>query len=317
MSDRIKTSSNKAYLKKILARVVGLTEGYGEGKTQTIIPFLHIARRSGPTQSVCGIINPSFCVIAQGEKTGYVGSDVVRYGTGDFVAACVDMPATGYVSKASKNAPYVGVTMDFSRKEVAAVIAEAKIKIPQLDKKTMPGGLIGKADTEIVELFIRLLKLLKKPQEEALFVAPLIKKEIIYRLLTSKHGQFFAKQAISDQKSDQIGKIVEWIKANYTEPMSIEQLAKEHNMSVSALHQKFKIVTSMGPLQYQKRLRLLEARKLLLSGMLDVTTAALEVGYESPSQFNREYKRLFGTAPLKDIKQIRKISGVQANLKGD
>ena len=305
-----------AHLKKLLSRIVALTEGYGEGKTQTAIPFLHIARRSALTQSTCGIINPSFCIVAQGMKTGYVGPHVVNYGAGDFVAATVDMPATGQVSKASKEEPYVGVTMDFTREEMAAVITEANINIPELDKKTVPGSLIGKVDTEIVELFIKLLQLLKKP-EESLFLATLIKKEIVYRLLVGPNGQFFARQAISDQQSDQIGKIVEWMKANFKSSITIKQLAKDHNMSVSALHQKFKIVTSMSPVQYQKRLRLLEARKLLLSGIFDVTTTAFDVGYKSSSQFNREYKRFFGLTPLKDIKKVRRTFERSTDFKND
>ncbi|MGJ4788211.1 AraC family transcriptional regulator [Leptospira koniambonensis] len=310
-------TSTQTNFQKLLDEVVALTHGYGEGKTQTIIPFLHIARRSAPTQTSCGIINPSFCIVAQGRKTGFIGTEVVSYGAGDFVAASVDMPATGHVSKASRTSPYVGVTLDFNRKEVATIITEAKIRIQQFDVKPMAGALIGKFDSGILELFIKLLKLLKKSEEEALFVGALVKKELIYRILISPYGQLFAKQAISEQKSDQIERIVEWIRDNFNVPITIEQLAKKHHMSASALHQKFKIVTTMGPIQYQKRLRLLEARKLLLSGMIDVTTAAFEVGYESLSQFNREYKRLFGLAPLKDIKRIRNTSGLFSELRGE
>ena len=130
---------SKSQLQKMLAQIVTFSDGYGEGKTQTIIPFFSISRRSAPTQIVCGMINPSFCVVAQGVKSGYIGNDVVSYGSGDFVAASVDMPATAQVSEASKQAPYVSVSIEFNRKEIASIIDEAKLHVCPKDAKTIPG----------------------------------------------------------------------------------------------------------------------------------------------------------------------------------
>lgn len=181
-------------------------------------------------------------------------------------------------------------------------------------KKPSAAALIGKSDTGLLELFERVLSLAHS-SEPAPFLSVLMMREMIYRLVSGKYGHLFLQQALYDQQSDGIGKAIGWIKENFSRPFTAPELAKISNMSVSSLQHKFKEITTMGPLQYQKQLRLQEARRLMLTGSVDVTTAALEVGYESPSQFNREYKRLFSLSPLKDIREIQNNHPQKTNVK--
>lgn len=174
--------------------------------------------------------------------------------------------------------------------------------------KHSAAAFIGKADAELLALFVRLLMLLDKSEEEILFLSGLIKREMIFKLLSGEYGYLFFQQVFFDQQAEGIGKAIAWNKDHFARSFTVEELANATNMSVSGLHHKFKAVTSMGPLQYQKQLRLQEARRLLISGQMDVTHAALEVGYESASQFNREYRRLFGLPPLKDVKAVKQQS---------
>jgi len=289
---------------KILDRIVRMTDKFGEGKTQTLIPFFSIIRRSRPTPFNQAVLTPSFCLVIQGSKKIHLGQEVIQYYGGDFVASLIDMPTAGHIVQATRDLPYVGFRIDFTTKEIADVMTEAEINVKPRDKKLNAAAFVGKSDGDILEIFIKLLKLLDKP-EEAPFVSTLLKREMIFRLLRGKYGHLFFQQVLFDKKTDGVGKVIEWIKNNYTISFTVDELAKVNNMSVSALHQKFKAITTMGPLQYQKQLRLQEARLLILSGTRDVTTAALEVGYESPSQFSREYRRVFGLPPLQDIKALR------------
>lgn len=217
------------------------------------------------------------------------------------------MPGLAQVVGASMSSPYIGLRVDFTTKEIASVITEAGIKPRPQDKKVSIGAFIGKADAELLDLFVRLLKVVEKPAEVS-FLSPLIKREMIFNLLTGAYGHLFFQPAFFDQQADGVGKAIAWIEENYAQSFTVEELAKTTHMSVSGLHHKFKAITTMGPLQYQKQLRLQQARRLMLSGSSDATRAALEVGYESPSQFSREYRRLFGLPPLKDIKALRQFS---------
>ena len=296
---------------KQLERILAMTKGFGEGINQTAIPFLSVVRRSQPTPFTPAVLTPSFCVILQGKKKVHVGKNVIEFGPGDFAASVVTMPTAGHVAEATKANPYVGLRIDFTTQEIASVITEAGIKIEPKDQKPQAGAFVGKTDSAILELFIKLLQVLDK-LNEVTFISALIKREMIFRFLTGPYGHLFFQRVLFDQTVNGVGNAIEWIRQNFATPFTVEQLAKSHGLSVSSLHHKFKAITTMGPLQYQKQLRLLEARRIMLGGLIDATTAALEVGYESPSQFNREYRRLFGLPPLKDIKAFRKNSGGSA-----
>ncbi len=250
------------------------------------------------------VLSPAFCLILQGEKEFHLAEHIAHYYEGDYVASVIDMPASGKVVGATREFPYIGLRVDFTAEEVASVVAEVKIELPSRSKKPSTAAFIGKSDTGLLELFERVLSLAHTP-EPAPFLSVLMMREMIYRLVSGQYGHLFLQQALYDQRSDGIGKAIGWIKDNFSRPFTTSELAKLSNMSESSLQHKFKAITTMGPLQYQKQLRLQEARRLMLTGSMDVTTAALDVGYESPSQFNREYKRLFGLSPLKDIREIQ------------
>jgi AraC-like DNA-binding protein len=292
-------------LDQLIAMAERITQA--DGRTPTLVPFLTIVRSSRETPKSPGVLTPSFCLILRGTKKLYLGQDIFHYSAGDYLASLIDMPAAAQVIGATEESPYIGLRIDFTTQEVASVVMEAEISTDPREKNQSAGAFIGKSDTELLDIFLRLLKLVDKPKEVR-FLSELIKREMIFNLLSGDFGHFFLQKALFDQRAEGVGKAIHWIRENYSSSFTVEELAKSCNMSISGLHHKFKTVTTMGPLQYQKQLRLLEARRLMLSGPLGVTTAALTVGYESPSQFNREYRRLFGLPPLQDMKSLREAS---------
>jgi AraC-like DNA-binding protein len=289
--------------KSPLADVAKLVEHYPEGISQTVIPYLSIMRCNCQTTFEPGLITPSFCVIVRGQKRVYLGDEIFEYSAGDSLSSLIAIPATGMVVGATVENPYIGLKIDLNLHEIAAVITEAGLKFDQTDNAPRVGAFVGKASDDNLKIFLKMIQLLDKPEE--VYLANLLKKEMLFRLLTGEYRHLFFQKSLFDQTSNGVGRVIEWIRRNYTEGFSIDELAHSYGMSVSALHHKFKAITTMSPLQYQKQMRLQEARRLLISGQMDATTAALEVGYDSPSQFNREYRRLFGLPPLKDVKSFR------------
>lgn len=288
-------------------QLIALTEKITplEGRIQTAIPFLYIVRNTQPTPPIPAVLTPSFCLILQGGKRIHFGQDIIDCRPGNFLTSMIAMPASAQVIGASKTTPYIGLRMDLTTQEIATVMTEADIKIKPVEKKLSIGTFVGTADAALHDLFVRLLSLINSPRDVR-YLAALIKREMIFTLLTGDYGHLFFQQVFFDQQADGVGKAIAWIGDNFARSFTVEELARATNMSVSGLHHKFKAITAMGPLQYQKQLRLQEARRLMLSGAMDATTAALEVGYDSPSQFSREYHRLFGLPPFQDIKAIRK-----------
>lgn len=267
-----------------------------DGRTFTDIPFLSFIRTSGQTPMVKGILKPSLCLVVQGKKRVIIGSETINYGKGSYILSSVDIPIAGQVYGASKAEPYLGVAIEIDPAEVASVLMESGISANKTKEKNS-GAFVYKSNEDFLECVYRLVKLLDKPSE-AKYLANIIKKELIYRLLISEQGLMLSHQ------DSGISKAISWIRDNFNQPLKIEKLAKDLHMSVSSLQHKFKSATTMGLLQYQKNLRLQEAKRLLLAGGIDVASTAFEVGYESPSQFNREYRRLFGASPLADIKSL-------------
>ncbi|MBN9418479.1 hypothetical protein ABS71_14080 [bacterium SCN 62-11] len=281
--------------RKQIEKMVAQLAAFPEGKTATRFPFVWASRRSQVTGVSCAMVKPSFCLILQGAKRVCLGAEQFDYRSGDFLASVIDIPASGQVSEA----PYLGVSLEFTREEIAGVIQEGQVVVqPRLGS----AAFVGRAPDEVVEVVARLVGLLEGGSE---FLARLARRELLFRLLSGPHGHLFYQPDLFDPKADGVGQIIDWIRLNFSESFSVGELARDHGMSVSALHHKFKAITTMGPIQYQKNIRLQEARRLMLSGSLDATHAALRVGYDSPSQFNREYRRLFGAPPLQDIKALR------------
>jgi AraC-like DNA-binding protein len=280
---------------------------HAEDRIQTILPFITAIRYSRQTPVIPGVLTPSICLILQGAKKLHLGQEVIDYQAGDYLVSVIDIPASAEIIGATKQSPYIGVRIDFTTEEIASVVMEAGIHSKAKGNKLHPGAYVGKADEGLVESIYRLLKLIENPHASG-YLSSLMKREMIFHLLSGDSGHIFFQQVMIDRQGDGISKAVAWIKEHYAQAFTIKELASLTNMSVSGLHHKFKAVTTLGPLQYQKQLRLQGARRLMLGGSFNVTEAALEVGYENASQFSREYRRFFGSSPSKDIKALRNVA---------
>jgi AraC-like DNA-binding protein len=270
----------------------------------TALSWLGLMRRPAPTPAGRGILSPSVCLLVQGEKEMLVGQQVLRYGPGCYVQAGVAMPVSGQVTCASEAAPYYGIRVDLDPREVAALVLEMGLQPPN-DQADPPAITVERADDAMLEVFVRLLRLLDRPRDLQV-LGRLIRQELIYHLISAPGGATLRHGVAGGQRERAIGEAINWIRTHYNQALSIDALARTVHMSPSVLHRRFKAATVMSPLQYQKQIRLLEARKMLMSGDTEAATVAYEVGYESPSQFSREYRRLFGAPPLKDAEQLRR-----------
>lgn len=281
---------------------------------ETAIPYLSFIRYEQPTDLNRGMLEPSMCLVLQGGKKILIGKDIVDYGVGSYVLSAIDMPTSGQVTEASPERPYIGLKLALNIEEIAAFIIEYKIK-PRT-AKSWTGAYVDVSTSELQETLLRLVQLLKKT-EDIPVMSHLLKKEIFYRLLDSENGGALFQSLLSYNQKKGVNNAIHWIKKNYAKPLRMESLAMKVGMSVSSLHHRFKAITTMSPLQYQKRIRLLEARKLLLAGNgnLDAATVAFQVGYESPSQFSREYHRLFGAPPRRDMAELSMISATDIQLR--
>ena len=272
---------------------------------QTAIPFLSFIRFTHPTDLNKGILEPSLCLVLQGKKKVLIGQQIVHYSVGSYVLAAVDMPISGQVTEASEAMPYLALKINLNPGEMAAMMIRAGIEPGAgAGHKIGVGAYVDQSDTALQDAMLRLARLLDVPKDIPV-LSQLIEQEIFYRLLTEKNGAVLFETLLSPFRERGITAAIRWIKENYAKPLDIETLARVVSMSASNLHHRFKAITTMSPLQYQKQMRLLEARKFMLAGNVEAATAAFKVGYESPSQFSREYRRLFGASPLQDIAYLR------------
>jgi AraC-like DNA-binding protein len=276
-----------------------------DGMNETAIPRLFLTRASQPTEPMHGVHEPAVCVIAQGAKRVLLGDQVYRYDPGTYLVVSVDVPIVGQVIEASSEAPYLGVRLDIDAAALGALIMEAGIPAAP-SQRSEPSLILGTVTPDLTDAVVRLLRLLASPGDIPI-LAPLIEREILYRLLLGEQTAQLRQIALADSKLHQVNRAIHWIRRNFAEQFSIETVAAEARMSPSALHLHFKAVTAMSPLQYQKQLRLQEARRLILVSAADAATAAHRVGYDSPSQFSREYSRLFGAPPIRDIARLRGV----------
>lgn len=283
-----------------------------DGIHPTIIPSLSFTRFSDLIGPSYGVYKPSLCIIVQGSKEVLLGQESYVYSPADYLVASVNLPITGQVTKASPEAPYLALKLEFTPSEILEVLREYEMGV---DKKenAKRGMYVSKIETSLLDAVTRLVRLLDTPKDIKV-IAPLIVKEIIYRVLQGEHGGMLKQIAIEGSSTHLISDAIEHIMKNYDQSLKIEVLADIANMSVSSLHRHFKEVTVMSPLQFQKQLRLQEARSLLLFKSTDAADVAFRVGYESPSQFSREYSRMFGLPPKEDIKRLRGNNGKAINL---
>ncbi|MFJ2986757.1 AraC family transcriptional regulator N-terminal domain-containing protein [Collimonas sp. NPDC087041] len=274
-----------------------------DGVHQTAIAPLNLVRVSQPSAPTHTLHMPALCIIAQGQKRAMLADELYVYNSTNYLVVSVDLPVTGQVTQASPELPYLCLRLDLDPKEIGDLIMGAEPR-PKKDGAPTRGMFVSKATTSLLDAVLRLVQLLAAPQDIPV-LAPLAMREILYRLLQEEQGGMLRQIAMSDSQAQHVAKAIELIKRDYRLPLRIDSLAREANMSSSSLHQHFKAVTAMTPLQYQKQLRLQEARRLLFAEIGDAATAGHLVGYESPSQFSREYNRMFGAPPARDAARLR------------
>ncbi len=272
----------------------------------TAIAGLILFRRDKATEPECALYEPCLCVVAQGAKRVFLGEESYVYDSRHFLITTVDIPTIVQVIKASREKPCLGLVLKLDRREIAQLMVDSNLPLPPAQKSSR-GMANGEMTSPLLAALQRLVDLLDEPQDVPI-LAPIIQREILYRLLVSDQGARLRQIASSGSQSHQVARAIDWLKGNFSQPLRIDDLAMQVNMSPSTFHHHFRALTAMSPLQYQKWLRLNEARRLMLIERLDAATAAYQVGYESPSQFSREYNRLFGNSPVRDIASMRQMA---------
>lgn len=271
----------------------------GVRETSTLIANLDLWRRERPEPPTVCLAGPSIVLVAQGVKRMWVGDEFYEYDIDRFLITSLDIPANSEVVTARPEKPCLGLVLSLDLRLLAELISQGSVPAPR-EVAGKRGIGVGAVTPPLVDAFSRLLGLLNEPDAIPV-LAPLIQREIHYRLLLSDQAALLWQITAAGSQSQRIAKAIDWLKANYAAPMRIDELASRVQMSTSSLHHHFRRLTAMSPLQYQKWMRLNEAKRLMLNEALDATSAAFRVGYESPSQFNREYSRLFGVSPRRDI----------------
>lgn len=280
-------------------------QGGGQGLFPTAIDGFNIVRSFQAMMPMRALYRPSLCVVIQGAKEIHFGEDRLDYGAMECLVVSVELPATGRIVHASPTAPYIGITLDFD-------VATVRDVLEQLDEPPIPSAssgpcvFVGKVDEALADCMLRLMRMLAKPKAIPILY-PSVMREVCYWLLSGPHGGEICKLALPDSNIERIVKAVSMLHVNFAKTLRIEQLADVARMSPSSFHQHFKALTSMTPLQFQKQLRLLEARRLMVSEAANVAEAAYQVGYESASQFSREYSRTFGLAPKQDVMNQQRL----------
>ncbi len=279
----------------------------GEENCPTAIPSLGFFRRERPAPPVICLVEPSIVLVVQGEKKMWFGGEPFPYDTSRFLITSLDIPANSEVVVASPEHPCLGLVLRLDLRLLAELIAQGNLS-PPAERSDERGIGLGTVTPRIIDPFKRLLALLDEPASIPI-LAPMIVREIHYRLLMSDQAARLWQIASVGSQSQRVSRAIDWLKLNYASTLRVDDLAERVQMSVSTFHHHFRKLTAMSPLQYQKWLRLNEAKRLMLNDDLDATSAAFRVGYESPSQFSREYSRLFGASPKRDIVGLRREAG--------
>jgi AraC-like DNA-binding protein len=315
----ITSPSVDAILAEMVARTLKLAPQ--EGMSKTAFEPLQIYRANRTSEAIHGRYEPALCIIAQGCKRAMLGDEIYNYSPRHYLVAAVDLPVVGQVVEASEDKPYLCVRLELTPQKISDLLIETTPKntSPQTshDKlsravRSQRGLFVSQANGHLLDAVLRLLRLLDNPADLPI-LAPLFEREILYRLLQDDQADALHQIALADSHAQKIAAVIALLKRDFQKSWRIEELAQTACMSNSSLHTHFKNVTNMTPLQYQKNLRLQEARRLLFAENLDAATASHRVGYESPSQFNREYHRLFGLPPVRDLAQLRATKQLMAN----
>lgn len=273
-----------------------------DGAHATDVAELTLFRASHRSEPVGVLYEPSLCLIAQGSKEVRLGDEAYRYDPAHFLLVSVDLPVSGCVTVATPDEPYLALRIGLDTGTVGELLADgAHTDAPAPAAR---GLAVSPVEPPLLDAVTRLVGLLDAPRD-VITLAPLVLREITYRLLTGPQGAWLRQMAAVGAPAQRIARAIRWLRDHFAEPLRIESLARQAKMGASAFHQHFKTVTALSPLQYQKRLRLQEARRLMLGEGLDAAEAAYRVGYESPSQFSREYRRQFGAPPRADVAALR------------
>jgi AraC-like DNA-binding protein len=271
-----------------------------EGPMATDVPGLGLSLRTAPTECYTAAYEPELVVFAQGEKRINVGGTIHVCDGSNFLLTSIDMPVVSQITKASRREPFLALVLKLDMPVVREILSQEEFLAPDVSFGAR-GMAVGETSPELLSACSRLLDLLDTPRDIP-FLSNLMQREILYRLLRGPLGKHLRAIATLGEQSNRTAKAVGWLKANYSKPLRVEELASVAQMGVSTFHHHFRSLTAMSPLQYQKRLRLHVARVRMLTEGLDAASAAFEVGYESASQFNREYSRVFGQPPGRDVK---------------
>ncbi len=282
-----------------------------EGDTLTELPGLRLYRRSVPTACTSAAYEPSLVVFSQGKKRITVGKTTYLCDGSNFLLTSVDLPVVSQVIAATEKVPILGLVLKLEMPAVREILSQQEFALRE-EPADARGMAVGVSSFELLDACSRLIDLLDAPQDIP-FLSSLIQREIVFRLLRSPQGKHLRAIATLGEQSHRTAKAVEWLRTNFAKPLRIEELATMARMGVSTLHHQFRSLTAMSPLQYQKQLRLHVARERMINEGLDAASAAFEVGYESASQFSREYSRFFGRPPMRDVKS-RRIASTETSI---
>jgi len=274
------------------------------------VPALSLFRQDEPTEPMSVVYEPSVCMVVQGVKRVLLGNEPYVYDDHHYLITSVNLPTFVQVLEASKERPLLGLKLTFDIHEVSQLLVDSNFPHHRA-QQSGHGMATSEITLPLLTAFQRLVDLLDE-EHDIPVLAPIIRKEIIYLLLVGEQGARLRQIAAAGSQSQQIARAIEWLKNNFTQQLRIDDLASQARMSASSFNNHFRSLTALSPLQYQKHLRLHEARRLMLSESLDAATAAFQVGYESPSQFSREYNRQFGAPPLRDITKLRQMSATES-----
>ncbi|WP_410012198.1 AraC family transcriptional regulator N-terminal domain-containing protein [Sodalis sp. C49] len=297
-------------LQSQLDELCGLAAHASHWRTETGIPRVAMVQGNVPPAALAAVYEPMVNLILRGSKTMTVGERVFNYDPASYFVMSVDLPAVGAVHPSATGEPYLAVSLTIEPQRVAALLDDLP---PSALKNRPEGGFsVASVTAELLDAWVRMLRLMTTPDDIAA-LAPGYEREILYHVLKGPHGWMLRDIASPGTMLARIGNAIRWLRHNFAEEFIVASLAEREAMSVSAFHRHFKAVTAMSPLQYQKRVRLLHARTMLLGRQQSVTFVAQEVGYKSVPQFNRDYARIFGLPPLKDVAQLRKVIHVREN----
>ncbi|MER5261965.1 AraC family transcriptional regulator [Actinosynnema sp. NPDC002837] len=270
-----------------------------------------VDRPDPPAPSMSGTV---LAVIAQGAKRLALGDRIYEYGPGQYLVASVDLPVTGQFTRADPEQPALGFGLVLEPSAIAELLLQAGPgDLPRAGEGIPSGIAVSDASAELIEAVVRLLRLLDEPRDRAV-LAPLVKREILWRVITGEQGATVRQLGLADSGLSHVSRAVRWIREHYAQPFRVDDVARMSGMSTSAFYRNFQAVTAMSPIQFQKQIRLQEARLLLATHPGDVTAVGRRVGYDNPSQFSREYRRLFGEPPSRDAARLREVRRAPAGV---